>query len=91
MDELEMLRKRVTKEDARHLHLEKERERATMNALLERESLLKRMNALQEHNKRLENFANTLDKDLFRDVLVMRDAVKQYEDALQKKDDSVIS
>ena len=46
MDELKVLRKKVAEEDARHLHLEKEREKTTMNALLERESLLRRMNAL---------------------------------------------
>ena len=46
MHELEMLRKRVVEEDARHLHLEKERERATINELFKRESLMRRMNAL---------------------------------------------
>ena len=82
MDELEM-RKRVAEEDAICLHLEKERERTTMNALLERESLLRRMNALQEHNKRFEDSTNILDKVLFKDVPIMQDIVKKYEDTLQ--------
>ena len=39
MNEVKVLRKRVVEEDARHLHLEKEREKATINALW-REKLL---------------------------------------------------
>ena len=71
MDELRVLRKRVAKEDVRCLNLEKERERATINALLERESLMRRMNALQEHKKRLENSSATLDRYLFGEVPIM--------------------
>ena len=40
IDELEMLRKRVAEEDVRCLHLEKVKEKATINALLERENPL---------------------------------------------------
>ena len=46
MSELEMLRKKVVEEDARHFHLEIERVRVTINALLEREALMRRMVAL---------------------------------------------
>ena len=46
MDELEVLRKEVAKEEERCSQLEKEKEKTTMNALLERESLLRRMNTL---------------------------------------------
>ena len=90
MSELEMLRKRVVEEDARCLQLEKERAKATINALLEREALMRRMVALQEHNRRLEDSSTTLNKDLFQDILVMKETIKEYEKALQK-DDPIIA
>ena len=83
MDELEVFKKRVAEEEARRLHLEKEKEKTTMNALLERESLLRRMNALQGYNKELENSSTILNKELFGDIPVFQDVVKKYENTLQ--------
>ena len=72
MNEVEVLRKMVAEEDARCLHLGKEKEKATINALLEREALMRRMVSLQEHNKRLEDSSTTLSKDLFGDITIMK-------------------
>ena len=77
MGELEMPRKRVTEEDARHLQLEKEKEKETINALLEREALMRRMVSLQEHNRRLEDSSTTLNKDLFGDIPIMKEKIKE--------------
>ena len=46
--EIEVLKKWVAEEDAKCIHLEKEREQATMNALIERYNFLRRMAALKE-------------------------------------------
>ena len=62
---------------------EKEKERKTINALLEREALMRRISSLREHNKRLENSSTILDKDFFGDVLVMQATIKEYKVALQ--------
>ena len=91
MDELEVLRKMVAEEESKRLLLEKEKEKATMNALLERDSLLRRMSALQGYNKELENSSTTLNKELFGDIPMIKDIVKKYENALQPKDDPIIS
>ena len=48
-----------------------EKERKTINSLLEREALMRRMVALQEHNKRLESSSTTLDKDIFINFPIM--------------------
>ena len=75
MNEVEVLRKRVAEEDAKHLHLEKERQKAIINAILEREALMRRMVSLQEHNKRLEDSSATLSKDLFGDIPIMKETI----------------
>ena len=62
-----------------------------MNSLLERESLLRRMNDLQGYNKELENSSTILNKKLFGDISIIWDAIKEYENALQQRDDPVIS
>ena len=62
-----------------------------MNALLERESLLRRKNALQGYNKELENSSTILNKELFGDIPVMWDVIKKYEDSFQQKDDPITS
>ena len=73
------------------MHLDKDKERATINALIEREALMRRMATLQEHKKRLEDSFTNLDKDLFGDIPVMQDTIKEYEGALQKLDGPIIS
>ena len=71
MNELEILRKKVAKEDAKCMHLEKEKEKITINALLEREALMRRMVSLQDHNRRSKDSSTTFDKDLFKDIPIM--------------------
>ena len=78
-----MLRRKVTEEDERCMCLEKEKENKTINALLERGALMRRMATLQEHSKRLESSSTTLDKDLFGDVPIMQAMVNEYEYSLQ--------
>ena len=68
MAKLEVLRKKKTKEDVKFLRLEKEKEKITMNTLLERESLQRRMVASKENNKRLEYRSATLQSYIFGDV-----------------------
>ena len=91
MNELEILRKKVAKEDAKCMHLEKEKEKVTINALLEREALMRRMVALQEHNRRLEYYSTALDKDLFGDIPILQAKIKEYEKTVQQKNDLVIA
>ena len=86
-----MLRKKVLEEDARRVHLEKEKEKVIINALLEREALMRTMVALQEHNRRLEDCSTTLDKDLFGNILVMQETIKVYDKTMQQKDGHVIA
>ena len=62
-----------------------------MNALLERDSLLRMMNSLQGYNKELENSSTILNKELFGDIPIIWDVIKEYENALQKREDPVIS
>ena len=52
--EIGFFNKWVTKEESKHAHLEKEREQATLEALVERDNLLRRMPNLKEQNKKLE-------------------------------------
>lgn len=52
--EIEILKRRVVREDAKFIHLEKEKEKDTINSLIERDNLLRRMVALKEHNRKLE-------------------------------------
>ena len=73
------------------MRLEKEQEKVTTNALLERKALMRGMVALQEHNRRLEDSSTTLDKDLFKDVLIMQDTIKECKKAMQKGDGHVIA
>ena len=73
------------------MFLEKEKEKVTINALLEREALMRRMVALQEHNRRLEYSSTTLDKDLFRDIPIMHATINECKKAMQKGDDLVIA
>ena len=76
MSELQVLRKKVAKEDEKCMSLEKEKEKETINVILEREVHMRRMTTLQEHNKRLEDYFATLDKDLFGDIPVMQATIK---------------
>ena len=46
--EIGLLKKWVVEEEAKNAHLEKEREQATMNALIERDNFLRRMGALKD-------------------------------------------
>ncbi len=91
MSELEVLRKKVAEEDVKCICLEKEKEKATINALLEREALMRRNATLQEHNRRLEDSSTTLDKDLFGDIPIMQATIKECERALRKEDGLVIA
>ena len=91
MDELEMLRKMVAREDAKCLHLEKEKENITMNSLFEREALLRQMASLQEQNKRLEDKSTTLHAYLFGDKGVMQSKIQAYERSLQQNEGPVIA
>ena len=83
LDELlakvEILRKKVVEEDARCISLEKEKENITMNALIERENLSRRMVTLQEQNKKLEDKSTSLHSNMFGDIGKMRSKVKEYE------------
>lgn len=49
--QLVLLKKQVEDEEAKHLLLEKEKEKIIMNSIIERDSLLRRMASLQEKNK----------------------------------------
>jgi hypothetical protein len=76
------LKKWVAEEDAKRIHLEKEREQATMNAIIERDSFLIRMATLKEKNKRLEERNSVLNADVFGDVDALRCKVQEQEKIL---------
>ena len=50
---IEVLKKWVAKEEAKCAHLEKEREQDTLNTIIERDKLLRRMVSLKEKNKKI--------------------------------------
>lgn len=66
--ELVLLWMRVVEEEAKHIPLEKEKEKITLNTLIERDTLLRRMASLQEKNKRLEEKSSNLHSDIFVDM-----------------------
>ena len=46
--EIGVMKKWIAEEEAKHIRLEKEREQATLDAIIERDALLRRMAALKE-------------------------------------------
>lgn len=62
------LKKWIAEEEAKCIHLEKEKEQASLDATIERDALLTRMVSLKEQNKKLEENTTTLHTDVFGDV-----------------------
>ena len=65
----------VAEEEAKHIHLEKEKEKATLDAIVERDNLLRRMVSLKTHNKKLIEKTSLLHVDVFGDVDDLRSKV----------------
>ena len=59
--------------------MEKGREQSTLNAIIERDNLLRRMVALKEQNKKLEESTIVLHVDVFRDIDSLRSKVLEQE------------
>ena len=62
---IEVLKKWVVEEEAKHVHLEKEREKTTLKAIIETYNLLRRMVALKRKNKKLEEKTSVLHAEVF--------------------------
>ena len=75
LEKVETLRKKVDEKDCKYIFLEKEKEKVTTNALLERENFLWRMEILKEKNKMLEEKLTCLHVDIFGDSGAMRSKV----------------
>ena len=52
---------------------------------------MRRMVALQEQNRRLEESSSTLNKELFGDIPIMREMIQACEKTMHKRDDPVIT
>ena len=52
--EIAFLKKWVAEEEAKRAHLEKEREKVTLNVIIERDDLLRMMDSLNKQNNNLE-------------------------------------
>lgn len=88
---LVLLRKRVTEEEARHMRLEKDKEKIILNSIIERDNLMRMMTSLQERNKKLEEKSSNLHSDIFGDMDVLMSNAKKQEQLLKKKENPIIS
>lgn len=88
--QLEILKEKVEKEDAKWLHLIKEKEKITMNSLFERDALLRRMALLQEQNRKLEDMSTSLYSYFFGGIGAMKSKVQEYKYSLQQYEGPVI-
>ena len=59
------------------IYLEKEKEQATLDALVERDNLLRRMASLKEQNKNLEERTSFLHTNVFGDIDTLRSKVQE--------------
>ena len=73
--EIGILKKWVAKEKTKWIHLEKEKEQATLDTTIERGNLLRRMDALKEQNKKLEERTLVLHANVFGDIDTLRSKV----------------
>ena len=62
-----------------------------MDALIERDTLLRRMAALKEQNKKLEENTTTLHTDIFGDVDNLKAKVQEQEKCLNQRQELVIA
>ena len=70
-----LLKKWVVEEEAKWSHLGKEKEQVILDAIVERDSLLKRMAALKEQNKKLSEKFSPLHSDVFGDLNSLKSKV----------------
>ena len=89
--QLALLRRKVVDEEARCLHLEKEKEKVIMNTIIERDNFLRRMASLQEKNKRLEERSFNLHSDIFGDMGALRTNVQRQQQLLRKSQDPIVA
>ena len=89
--EIGVLKKWIDEEEAKHIRLEKEKEQATLDAIIERDALLRRMATLKEQNKKLEENTTTLHTDVFGDVDNLRAKVQEQEKCLNQRQERVIA
>lgn len=71
-NDLDALRLQFAEKDAIYKRLQKEREAKKMNALIERESLLRKINELKERNKMLAFAPKSLQHEIFGDLDAFR-------------------
>ena len=89
--EIGFLKKWVVEEEAKHSHLEKDKERLTLDAIVERDSLLRRMATLKEQNKKLTEKNSLLHSDVFGDLDSLKSKVIEQEKLLSKTQEPVIT
>ena len=85
------LRKWVTEEDAKRIYSRKEKEQVILDAIVERDSLLRRMATLKEKNKKLIEKLSPLHSDVFGDLNSLKSKVIEQEKLLSQKQELVIS
>ena len=71
--------------------MEKEREQATLNAIIERDNFLRIMVALKEKNKKLEEGTTVLHAHVFGDIDSLRSKVLEQENLIRQRQELVIS
>ena len=85
------MKKWVIEEEAKHAHVEKGREQATLDAISKRDNLRRRMGTLKEKKKKLEERTSILHVDVFGDVDSLRTKVQEHEKLLSQRQELVIS
>ena len=71
--------------------MEKEREKATFNAIIERDNFLTTMVALKEQNNKLEERTIVLHANVFGDIDSLRSKVLEQEKLTNQRQELVIS
>lgn len=89
--EIEVLKKWGAEEEAKRIHLEKEKEQATVNALIERDNLLRRIVSLKEQNKKPEERTYVLHTNFFGDIDNLRSNIQEQEKLVSQRQEPVIS
>ena len=78
------LRKWVIEEEAKWIYSRKEKEQVILDAIVERDSLLRRMSSLKEQNKKLSEKSSPLHSDVLRDLNSLKSKVIEQEKLLSQ-------
>ena len=86
-----LLKKWVAEEEAKQIRLGKEKAQVILDAIVERDSLLRRMVALKEQNKKLSEKHSPLHSDVFGDLNSLKSKVIEQEKLLSQMQEPIIT